>query len=233
MKESIDPVERNNQYLKKKREKTDNTIALRILNTIVFLIGFFILLSGESYSVVGLLMMIVSGLFLYSIAKKEDNNKIMLDLEKLGINISKVVDFGLLKDKVIIDDQNKVFVIAKIESYAKKKYSLNKFQYSKLLDFELIENNERIIKGSAMKTAAGGLTLGIVGAIIGASSKKELEKYCKNMKLLVNLDDLDSPLIQIPIIDKKIDKSLPKYKKMRKKAEELAGVFKYIQNNKQ
>jgi|GEM_PF-5887534 hypothetical protein len=56
------------------------------------------------------------------------------------------------------------------------------------------------VKSNALKTVAGGVTFGIVGALVGATSSKKKKEYCNNMEIRINLDDLNNSITKINIM---------------------------------
>ncbi len=64
------------------------------------------------------------------------------------------------------------------------------FQFGEIVDYELTENGETVIKGGLGTAVAGGLLLGRVGAIVGGiTGKKHSKTVVKSMKLRISLSN--------------------------------------------
>jgi len=217
-----------------KRKKT-NRIILMIFGIFMLMVGVLLIFFGDGETgtfIYGSIFSII-GIALINASVKEKNSKtpeeiLNDDLEKNNIKATKMINLGLLKNTLIIDDEKDMFIIAIIEK-GKRKYK--KFKYNQLIDFELIEDEEIKVKSNALKTVAGGVTFGIVGALVGATSNKKKKEYCNNMEIRINLDDLNNSITKINIINKKTKVNSIKYKELQEKTEELLGVLKYIENN--
>mgnify|MGYP006421046065 CR=1 FL=1 len=151
----------------------------------------------------------VSGIFLNGELKKEN------------IEVTKNFNFGLLKEKFIIDDKNKKIIIVSFKNFRRE---YKKIEYNKLMDFELIQDNVTLDKISLLRTAVFGL----LGALFRVNSKKK--KYCKSMKIKLNINDSTNSLIYINVISSKIKLNSKKYKKIKKKTEKILDGLKDIKN---
>ena len=122
-----------------------------------------------------------------------------------------------------VDNTSKVF-------YVLKDRKLYKFSFNKITDYEYKENGNVIISGKTGATLVGAATFGVVGAMVGASGKRK-QKEIVNSNLLIYLNDLKTPCLDISIA-KNLKKDSSKYKTTINNLNEIIGCIKYILNNK-
>ena len=102
-------------------------------------------------------------------------------------------------DSFSVDENKKQFKVGR-----------NIFDYSNLLDYELLEDGESITKGGIGRAAAGGLLFGGVGAIVGGvTGKKKTKSVCDSMKIRITLKNsfTDTAYIYLIIFQTKTDSS--------------------------
>jgi len=127
--------------------------------------------------------------------------------EMLDRRIPLVKKFKVTKkysDRLQIDEKNKAF---KVQGQI--------FEYSDLLDFQLLEDGQTIAidKIGLAKTAVGGLLFGGVGAFIGAvTGPKLLSGVCNSMELKIILRNTYTNEVTIPFIIEKTRKRSDEYK---------------------
>lgn len=125
---------------------------------------------------------------------------------------------------IVVDDANKEF-------YVVEHHALHRYEYSKLLGYEYSEDDMVVSAGKGVATAAGGLTFGVVGAMVGASGSRKQIKNVTNAKLNLTINSLHTNLISLPIIIYKTPTSSPAYKNAKSKADEMLALLTYIKNN--
>lgn len=102
-------------------------------------------------------------------------------------------------DSFSVDENKKQFKVGR-----------NIFDYSNLLDYELLEDGESITKGGIGRAVAGGLLFGGVGAIVGGiTGKKKTKSVCDSMKIRITLKNsfIDTAYIYLIIFQTKTDSS--------------------------
>ena len=91
---------------------------------------------------------------------------------------------------LILDESNQAFKIGK-----------NIFSYDHLLSYELLEDDQSIIKGGLGSAVAGGLLFGGVGAIVGGVvGKRKTNGICSSMKIRVSLKNTYADVVYINFI---------------------------------
>ena len=106
------------------------------------------------------------------------------------------------------------------------------FSYSDLIDCELIEDGNSIIKTSALpKAIAGGILFGGIGAVVGGITGKQTEKkYCNKLSVKFTVKNCKYFSINLDLIKKKTKKDSKEYKKAFNLAQEILSAAKVIQS---
>lgn len=118
-------------------------------------------------------------------------------IEKRKQEISGYFPTKKICDSFSVDENKKQFNVGR-----------NIFDYSNLLNYELIEDGESVTKGGVGRAVAGGLLFGGVGAIVGGiTGKKKTKGVCNSMKIRITLKNsfTDTVYISLIIFDTKTD----------------------------
>ena len=119
-----------------------------------------------------------------------------------------------------VDEKNKAF---KIRGQL--------FEYSNLLDYELLEDGQALAidKIGIGEAAVGGLLLGGVGALVGAvAGTKILAGVCNSMELHLTFRNAHINTIVIPFIAERTSKKSDEYKIAQKNAQSCITALKII-----
>jgi len=131
----------------------------------------------------------------------------------------------VIGDFMAIDDENKLI------EFKTKIVKLTK-SYEDVLDFELVEDETSVIKGGIGKAVAGGILFGGVGAIVGGSTgKKKSSSMVQKLELIVRINDLSAPTIQIPLINTPTKRKSMTYSLMYKLAQDAISVLNIVTNS--
>lgn len=105
------------------------------------------------------------------------------------------------------------------------------FSYSDLIDCELIEDGNSVIKTSALpKAIAGGILFGGIGAVVGGITGKQTEKkYCDKLSIKFTVKNCKHFSINLDLIKKKTKKDSKEYKKAFNHAQEILSAAKVMQ----
>lgn len=156
---------------------------------------------------------------------KEINNVFLSDH---GFEISKTLVNGNVltgTPTIYIDDAHKKWAILKNKRAEPKIYD-----FSDILDFEVLENGGSIMKGHAGSAIIGGLTFGVVGAIAGGSRKKKVIQTCKSMNILITINNSSFPNVTIPLISSEVKTDSLTYKSATKWAQNITSILTVMQN---
>jgi len=104
------------------------------------------------------------------------------------------------------------------------------YNYSDIINFELLKDGGSIAKGRAGSALVGGLLLGAAGAVIGSSRAKQQMQTCNSMIITITVDDPNSPLISIPLISSEIKTASFLYESIIKTAQSTMSMLGYMQN---
>lgn len=108
------------------------------------------------------------------------------------------------------------------------------YNYSDIVDFELLEDGESIAKGGLGRAVAGGLLFGGVGAIVGGvTGGKKSKSICTSLKIKITLNDISKPVVYIDFIKASTKKDSIIYKSMYKSAQECLSVLQLIVNSQE
>lgn len=166
---------------------------------------------------------------LKSSSEKEIKKRIK-DVEKnLESNSKRLTEFTptMKVEKYIwFDDKHKWFVFPK-GSFKVNIYDSHVFEYSEILDFEMLEDGGVVTKGGFGKALVGGAVFGLAGAVAGGMSKKT-KGVCTNLELKITTRNFDEPVVYVSLIKGKFEKSSIIYKKACKSAHSILSKFQVI-----
>lgn len=144
-------------------------------------------------------------------------------LTEMDFNISKHLKLGMY-NHFYVDDINKKFAVI-----IGRKGQIKVYNYQDLGEFELNEDGNSIVKGKGLATAVGGLTFGLLGAMVGSSGKRKNENTCTSLVVRMMVNELDNPEIVIPLIVTEVKKSSIMYTNAITQAKTLIATLNYIE----
>ena len=107
--------------------------------------------------------------------------------------------------------------------------------FAKIIGFETYVDNqvETRTDGGISRAVVGGLLFGGAGAIVGASTAKQVSSDTVNSyKAVIYIDDLKNPRFEFPLITQKTDKQSPIYREAEGFAESVNASVKVIQSRR-
>ena len=106
------------------------------------------------------------------------------------------------------------------------------YNFTDINSFELIENGSSISRGGVGRALLGGILLGGIGAIVGGiTAKRKNESICESLRLMINLNDFNKPIIFINFIYTPILKNSQEYLNLLNHAQECLAYL-HIMCNK-
>lgn len=151
--------------------------------------------------------------------KKKDNT-----IE--GFNPTKILG------KFQIDDDNKTWLIDNRNMLNKAMPKI--YNYTDIVDFELLEDGESIASGGLGRALVGGALFGGVGAIIGGvTSKKKSKSLCNSLKVKITTKDINNPVVYANFVTTSVKKSSIIYKIGFDLAQKCLSTLQLIVNGNQ
>ena len=144
--------------------------------------------------VIVIIILIIVFAFQKSKQQLQNNKQIEDSLKSNNFNISKALHEG--KNHFIVDDANKKIYISANGQEGKI------FDYADIIDYEIIEDDQSLTKGTGGKAAIGAITFGVAGAIVGSSMKKQ-KNTCTSLQLIITVNDVINSNIVMQLIDNK------------------------------
>lgn len=132
--------------------------------------------------------------------------------------------------KFVVDDYQKKFGFYRFSSSGYNELEL--WNYSDLLDFNLVENGRQMIPGRGMMAAGGAFLFGLNGAIVGSvAGDKAIKDICTELSVQIKINNLNKPLISVGL-GGGFEKTSFAYQQAKQKADELIATLTYIESNK-
>lgn len=118
------------------------------------------------------------------------------------------------------------------DGFLGKKKNCKIYNYSDIVDFELLEDGESITKGGLGRAVAGGVLFGGVGAIVGGvTGGKKSKSVCNSLKIKITVNDIKNPVVYINFLSTATKKDSFTYKNAYKLAHECISVLQLICND--
>jgi len=129
-----------------------------------------------------------------------------------------------------LDERKKRFALPQT-NWSGKVVEVFEFKYSDLLDYEVICNNDVLVKsGGIGRAVVGGALFGGVGAIVGGvTAKRKQIKICSELKIKLILDNVQLPIVYIDF-DKgmKLKEGSLLFKQIAGAVEETAALLQIV-----
>lgn len=126
-----------------------------------------------------------------------------------------------------IDDNKKQWLIP--DGFLGKKKNPKIYDYSDIVDFELLEDGETITKGGLGRAVAGGLLFGGVGAVVGGvTGGKKSKPICNSLKIKITVKNINNPVVYINFLTAATKKNSITYKSAYNFAQECLSVLQLI-----
>ncbi len=146
------------------------------------------------------------------------NNENELDSFKATKKIGKYIEFD--------DKQEKWLVLSAILG---RRNNSKVYNYSDIVDFELLEDGESVASGGLGRALVGGALFGGAGAVVGAvTGKKKAKGVCTSLKLKITVNDFNNPAVYINFITASTKKNSFLYKTVMDDAQECLSTFQLI-----
>ncbi|CZR77502.1 TPA: SHOCT domain-containing protein [Clostridioides difficile] len=125
------------------------------------------------------------------------------------------------------DDDNKKFIV--LNGFNREKVSLNVYNYSDVIEYELLENGETVTKGGIGRALAGGVLFGGVGAVVGGvTAKRKTKAFIDSLKIKITLNNLSNPSVYVNLIQLRTKSNSSIYKMAYSSAQEILSILSII-----
>lgn len=156
-----------------------------------------------------------------------DNNIISDHFANMNKYREIIIPSGLFsKNKILVNNDDKTI------SFDIGNFKTKEYKFDEIIRYELAENGESVVKGTAGKALVGGLFFGLGGAIVGSSMSRKVNNRCQQLNIMIYLNDMNRPYINVPILTVETDKSSSLYKNSVLLAQEICGVLEFAINQK-
>lgn len=163
---------------------------------------------------------------------KEGNSQNMLQTETQYDKCSKFNTTKKIGNYILLDEDKKQWAIP--DSFLGKIQNSKVYNYSDIIEYELLQDGTSITKGGLGRAVAGGLLFGGIGAIVGGvTGTRKTKELVNNMQIKITLNDISNPVIYIKLILSPTKTNSIVYKVAKQYAEQLLSVFSIIQNEVQ
>ncbi|HFK2988855.1 SHOCT domain-containing protein [Clostridioides difficile] len=125
------------------------------------------------------------------------------------------------------DDNNKKFIV--LNGFNREKVNLSVYNYSDVIEYELLENGETVTKGGIGRALAGGALFGGVGAVVGGvTAKRTTKAFIDSLKIKITLNNLSNPNVYVNLIQLRTKSNSSIYKMAYSSAQEILSVLAII-----
>jgi|SRR5690625_1820924 len=127
-----------------------------------------------------------------------------------------------LSDQLSVDEDSKKWALHDEYGLVEKVYN-----YSDIVDFELLEDGESIAKGGIGRALVGGALFGGTGAVVGAITRKNKE-YSNSIRIKITIDDLSNPVVYLDFINHRVKVTSDHYKNAYEQAQKIMSTLQLI-----
>lgn len=149
----------------------------------------------------------------------------------IKLNDNKLISFVPTKkigNYFYLDENNKQWAVPSISITGKIK-NLKIYNYSDIVDFELIEDGNSITKGGLGRAIVGGALFGGTGAIVGgATGGKKSKATCSKLQIKITINNLEVATVYIDFITTEFKKDSFVYKEAYNSAQKVLSILQLI-----
>lgn len=100
--------------------------------------------------------------------------------------------------------------------------------------YEVIENGESVTSGGLGRAAVGAVAFGGIGAVVGAvTGKKKSRSVIDTLKIKINMNDLENPVVYIDLIKSKVKRNSSMYKTAIEQADKIISTLEILLKDQQ
>lgn len=134
--------------------------------------------------------------------------------------------------RVILDENAERWAI--VSQMRGKRKEEDTFNFSDIVDFELLEDGTPIASGGLGRAAVGGILFGGVGAIVGGvTGKRKTNTKVNSLRIKVTMNSLKKPAVYIDLLPAPVQKDSNVYRMMADEAQQILSTFQVICNEQE
>lgn len=177
------------------------------------------------FGVIFAIVIIGVGIWGYTMRNKslQANESFVERLQSEGFIIDKRVELDIAL--LLVDNKHKKWIVCSGGQHSAP------YNFTDLNDYEVYEDGDSIVKGRAGSTLVGGALFGGVGAIAGAARSRPVKRICSQMELRLYVNDIQNPVITIPLLFNKVETTSLLYKQAIEKAKLATATLSFIIND--
>lgn len=158
----------------------------------------------------------------------DNSNTVNQNLSNKGFSTSNTISFTRYSNRfqVRIDMKNKQIAICTILPFEKTDI----IKFSDIIECQIIEDSNTIMKGGVGRAVVGGALAGGVGAIVGANTRAS-RNVTNSLQIRIVTKNINSSLCTIDIITREINKSSDEYKEAMNFANKVYATINSIISN--
>lgn len=150
---------------------------------------------------------------------KKDFNQRKIQSEKITEDYNQT---HVVSDQLSVDEENKKLALHDKYGLVEKVYN-----YSDIVDFELLEDGESVAKGGIGRALVGGALFGGAGAVVGSVTRKNKE-YCNSIRVKITIDNLSDPVVYLNFINHRVKVTSDQYKNAHEQAQKIMSTLQLI-----
>ncbi|QOR35067.1 zinc ribbon domain-containing protein [Clostridium sp. 'deep sea'] len=150
--------------------------------------------------------------------KDQIENKKMIDQFNCTKKFGTFIEF---------DESKKLWLVP--DGFLGKKVNPTIYNFSDIVEFELMEDGDSVVKGGLGRAIVGGVLFAGVGAVVGAATgKKKVKKIVNSLKVKITVNDLNNPTIYIKLLAGKTKTTSILYKNAYNIAQDIISTLSVI-----
>lgn len=146
------------------------------------------------------------------------------------VELQKIKNIGVLQIKES-EKQFRINGFTETHGKLKKIKSEIWYQYKDLIDYVLLEDSDTIFTGGIGHALIGGALFGPMGAATGCMIGMKEKKVIDKLQIKVTINNLDTPIVIIPIISKRLKTNTKEYLKSYEEAQQIIAALDIISHN--
>lgn len=147
-------------------------------------------------------------------------NSLALDIRNKGFNVTKQVTDSNNNFSILVDDTNNKWAVLNSRTH-----SADIYDYRDLIEYEVLEDGDSIVKGRVGSAIVGGVLFGGIGAVAGASRKKKIKANCNSMSVRILTNDFNRPQYVIQLLSGQTKTDSIIYQGAKAKAQEITSLL--------